>query len=293
MTPEPSPSHRCHSSSDDDAESSTPGIADVGERVLTALSDGVLTVELASPERLNAIDLATARARRAAARGAHDSGVRCVLLTSQDPDFCVGGDARTFAAATDPAATVRAVARAFHEAVWLLATAPAPLVTAVQGWSAGAGMALGLRADVVVGAAGARWRSAYTGIGLSPDGGLTELLPRVLGPSRAAELILTNRVIDAPQALEWGLVGRIATDSDCRAEAADVARELAHGSATAHVTVRRLLGRGRLEELRAALDAEERSIAECAGSADGLEGIRSFAARSVPAFTGAQAHRAG
>jgi 2-(1,2-epoxy-1,2-dihydrophenyl)acetyl-CoA isomerase len=249
------------------------------------LADGVLHIELNRPQVRNALDGATASSLVEAAERGRFADVRSVLLYANGADFSVGGDIDFFVGAeNDIASQVSALAGTLHVAVLALAELDVPVVSAVQGWCAGAGIGLACGADVVVAGSGARFRSAYTAIGFSPDLGLTWLLPRLIGPLRAADLIFTNRAIDAATAEQWGLVSRVVPDGELRGAATEIAIGLARGPAGTQAVVRQLL-RGDREGLRGALAAEQQAVAERAASEEGIEGIRAFASRRPPQFS--------
>jgi len=255
------------------------------ELVRHHVADGVLHIELNRPQVRNALDPATAASLVEAAERGRAPDVRSVLLYANGADFSVGGDIGFFVGAdNDIAAQVSGLAGTLHVAVLALAELDVPVVSAVQGWCAGAAIGLACGADVVVASSGARFRSAYTAIGFSPDLGLTWLLPKLIGPLRAADLIFTNRAIDAATAEQWGLVSRVVPDEELREAARAIAVGLASGPAGTHAVVRRLLRVDRAG-LRTALAAEQLAVAERAASEEGTEGIRAFASRRPPQFT--------
>jgi 2-(1,2-epoxy-1,2-dihydrophenyl)acetyl-CoA isomerase len=249
------------------------------------LADGVLQIELNRPQARNALDAAAASSLADAVERGRAPDVRSVLLSANGADFSVGGDIGYFVGTEkDIASEVSALAGTLHQAVLALAELDVPVVSAVQGWCAGAGIGLACGADVVVAGSGARFRSAYTAIGFSPDLGLTWLLPKLIGPLRAADLIFTNRAIDAATAEQWGLVSRVVPDEELRRAATAIAIGLASGPAGTHAVVRGLL-RGDRVGLRAALAAEQQAVAGRAASEEGIEGIRAFASRRPPQFS--------
>ncbi len=187
--------------------------------------DGVATVRLERPDAGNALDLPTALALREAvgrlAAPAASGELRCVVLRSTGRLFCAGGDVRAMADAPDRAAFVAELAGVLHDALTGLRSLPVPVVAGVQGPAAGAGLGLVLAADVVVASDRASFLAAYGAVGLSPDCGVSALLPAVVGPRRAALILLTGLRLDAATALEWGLVGQVcaAGDLDAAVEA--------------------------------------------------------------------------
>ena len=250
--------------------------------------DGVAHLTLNRPDAANAIDLALAEALAdAAAELTQTDGVRAVLLTGAGARFCGGGDVRSFAAAGDALdAALAAILAPLHAAVVNLARLDAPVVAAVQGSAAGAGLSLLAGADLVVAGASAKLVMAYTGIGLVPDGGSTWYLPRIVGMRRAAELALTNRVLSAQEALEWGLVSAVVPDGDLSADAENVAKELAAGPTLAFGAVKRLLRESLEYDLEAQLAHEAEAMVRAGESDDGREGVAAFTEKRPPRFTG-------
>jgi 2-(1,2-epoxy-1,2-dihydrophenyl)acetyl-CoA isomerase len=243
----------------------------------------LLTITLDRPKQANVLDMPTACQLRDAVR-LIDDGVGCVLLRAEGANFCVGGDIRAFAAAPEPGKFLGALASVVHDAVLGLASAAAPLVVAVNGWAAGAGMSLAACGDITLAAESARFRSAYSAIGLSPDCGLTWTLPRLVGRARAADLMLTNRPIDAAEAARIGLVARVVADDRLLADAQAVAAELASGPTTAFGQIKKLLDASDRATLADQLDAEATSIAACADHPHGRAGVAAFAAARKPVF---------
>ena len=243
----------------------------------------VLTITLDRPGQANALDMSTACQLRDAV-GLIDDGVGCVLLRAEGVNFCVGGDIRAFAAAPELGKFLGELASVVHDAVLGLASAAAPVVAAVNGWAAGAGMSLAACADITLAAESARFSSAYTGIGLSPDCGLTWTLPRLVGRARAADLMLTNRPIDAAEAASIGLVARVVADDSLQAQARAMAVELASGPTAAFGRIRNLLDASDRSTLADQLDAEAASIAASADHPEGRAGVAAFTAGGKPVF---------
>ncbi|HSX96033.1 MAG TPA: enoyl-CoA hydratase/isomerase family protein [Streptomyces sp.] len=249
--------------------------------------DGVVEVRLDDPRRGNALDLATAEALRdTTAQVAADPG-GAVLLRATGGTFCVGGDLRAFAGLGDgTSAYVHAVATAAHAAIQALHALPVPVVTAVRGAAAGGGVGLALVGDIVLAARSARFRLAYTDVGLTPDCGASWFLPRLAGPRQAADLILTNRVLTGDDAERWGLVSRTVEDGELDAAAHRTAAGLAAGAGEALRAAKALL-RGRDEDsLTSHLAEEARQIADLAGRPEAQRRMASFLAARDRARTG-------
>jgi 2-(1,2-epoxy-1,2-dihydrophenyl)acetyl-CoA isomerase len=247
------------------------------------LDGGIARLHLNSPETGNAIGpaMAASLVEHTTALQARDD-VRVVVLSAEGKSFCVGGDVRYFAEADDPSAAIRDLAGNFHVALTALAALDAPVITAVQGVAAGGGLSVAIAGDLVVASPQARFTSAYTRIGLSPDGGQSWLLPRVVGHRKAAELLLTNRVVGADEAVALGLATEVAEDLDARVD--ELARALAAGPRGAQAAVKRLLLQSSTTAYSDQLAAEAESIATLAGSPEGREGVAAFVAKRAPAF---------
>jgi 2-(1,2-epoxy-1,2-dihydrophenyl)acetyl-CoA isomerase len=214
-----------------------------------------------------------------------EPGVGAVLLAGEGPHFCTGADVGTLAAtgaAEDPRSAVRELAEELHELVRALVEVPVPVVAAVRGWAAGAGMSLVLAADIAVAGVSTRLRPAYPAIGLTPDGGLSWTLPRAVGAARARHILLTDRVLDADEALALGLVATVVPDDEVAAEADGLAQRLADGPTRALGRTKRLVRAD--GDLDAHLDAEADAIAESVVDAEGREGVTAFRERRVPRF---------
>jgi 2-(1,2-epoxy-1,2-dihydrophenyl)acetyl-CoA isomerase len=156
-------------------------------------------------------------------------------------------------------------------------------VVAVKGTAAGAGLGLVLAADLAIAGKSSKFAPAYTGVGLTPDAGCTFLLPRAVGYKRAMELFLTNRVLDAQQALDWGIINQVVDDDSVIETAAALTARLAAGPSGAFGAVKRLLAEAE-PGWEAQLDRESRSIAARGQSAEGREGIAAFLDKRAAKF---------
>ena len=251
--------------------------------------DGVAWIVMNRPDALNALDLQMARELfEISIDLARDPSVRAAVLTGAGSKaFCAGGDVAGFAA--DPAHVDRLVLQMttyLHAAVSRFASMNAPLIAAVNGVAAGGGLSLVACCDLAIAADHARFTSAYTQIGLSPDGSSTYYLTRLLGTRRATELYLTNRVLSASDALDWGLVNRVVPGAALLEEAGQLAAQLARGPTRAHGGVKRLMLTAAHEGLETQMERESRQVAELAMSADSVEGVRAFLDKRAPRFTG-------
>lgn len=250
--------------------------------------DGVARVTLSRPDAANAIDLTLARELMdAALRCDEDPAVRAVVISGEGRFFCAGGDLSAFAKAGDGMpALIKEMTTYLHAAVSRLARMRAPVLIAVNGTAAGAGFSLACAGDLAFAAESARFTLAYTRAGLAPDGSSTWTLPRLVGPRRALELMLTNRTLSATEARDWGLVNEVVPDGELAARVDGVARCLAEGPTGAYAHCKRLVLLSAGESLETQMEHESRAIADAARTADAREGVEAFLAKRTPAFRG-------
>ncbi len=250
--------------------------------------DGVAHVTLNRPEAGNAINLELSQELlRAVLRCNEDPEVRAVLISGAGDMFCVGGDLKSFSEQGEHLPHhLKEVTTYLHAAVSRMARMDPPVVAAVHGAAAGAGMSLSCACDLVVAAESARFTMAYSNAGLTPDGSSTYYLPRLVGLKRAMELTLTNRRLSAQEALEWGIVTRVVPDEDLSEEASALASQLAAGAPKALGAAKRLLQSGWTETLETQMENETQSIADMARTADAREGIAAFLEKRQAEFTG-------
>jgi 2-(1,2-epoxy-1,2-dihydrophenyl)acetyl-CoA isomerase len=253
--------------------------------VSLSVDDGVARLTLARPEAGNALDrpvIAALRAHSEALTACDD--VRVVVLGGEGRNFCVGGDLAYFAGIDDIASELLGLAADFHAAIETLRRLTAPLIARVQGAAAGGGMSLACACDLVVAAESARFTMAYTGAGLSPDGGGSWFLPRIVGLRRATELLLCNSVLSAGEAESAGIVTKVVSDDALDAEVDALAAKLSAGPAAAYASVKQLLWTSSTASLHEQLDDEAHAVASNAAHADGREGVAAFLARRQPQF---------
>lgn len=247
---------------------------------------GVAWLTLARPDARNAVGPELASALNDAAQlCSEDPAVRCVVLTGAGRYFCVGGDISLFAKAGGSAESeVLDLARTLHAGVYRLATMEKPLVTAINGPAAGAGLSLAILGDIAIAAESAHFTVAYSAIGLTTDGGASWWLPRLIGLRRAQEMVLTNRRVDAEEAVRIGLVTRTVPDAELAGAARQIAVMLADGATQALGRCRQLLLASANADLATQLDAEAEAIAAASGGLEGREGVAAFLAKRPPAF---------
>ena len=251
------------------------------------IENGLARITLARPEAGNAISMALVEDLVVACEEvAGDRGVRAVLIDSEGKNFCVGGDINDFTKGADPGAAIEKLANQMHDGIEKLAGLDAPVVTAVRGAAAGAGLSLAAMGDIVIASESANFTLAYTGIGLTADGGATWTLPRLIGLRRTQEMAFLNRRLSAAEAESWGLVTRVVPDDAIDAEALAMAVRLAEGPTRAFGAIRRLLDRSHTATLREQLDAEARAIGAALRTEDAQGAVKAFLAREKPVFRG-------
>lgn len=258
---------------------------DLSTTPLVTLENGVLTLPVSLEGKGNALDsdavTQMVTALRALVAGEIDA--RAVLLVGLGKNFCAGGNVAGFAAADDRSEHIRELADRLHTAVRLLDELSVPVVAAVAGWAAGAGLSLALAADFSVGGSDTRLLAAYPGIGLSPDGGMSWRLPRAIGQSAARAFILGNEPMSGDRAYALGMLTTF-VEGDVREAARALAVRLAAGPSESYAAVKALIRAAEGSDLSAHLDAERDSIARLAVSPDGVEGVNAFVDKRAPEF---------
>jgi 2-(1,2-epoxy-1,2-dihydrophenyl)acetyl-CoA isomerase len=257
--------------------------------LIVEVEQGIARLTLNRPDAGNAVDLPMARALVAASiRCVSDASIRCVVLTGAGRLFCAGGDVAAMRAAGNGAQTLLSeLAGTFHMALARFARMPKPFVTLVNGPAAGGGFGLALSGDVVIAGRAAHFTPAYSMIGLVPDGGLSWLLPRLVGMKRAQEIILTNRRVKADEAASIGMVTRVVDDEALAGEGDAISRTLADGATRALGVTRAMLLDGAATTYEAQLEAEVRGISAAGAGAESREGIAALFAKRPPDFRGA------
>ena len=252
------------------------------------VKDHVARITFNRPDAANALDMQMALdLMHASIQASEDAAVRAVLITGAGKMFSGGGDLKSFAAQGDALpGHLKEVTAYLHAAVSRFVRMDAPVIAAVNGAAGGAGMSLCLFADLVLAAESAKFTMAYTRAGLNPDGSSTYFLPRIVGMRRALELALTNRVLSAKEAHEWGIVTKVVPDAELLTEADSLARQLAAGATRALGKAKRLLHHSFAESLETQMEIEAQAIADSARTRDAREGIAAFIAKRKPDFRG-------
>lgn len=250
--------------------------------VLTQIDKGVATVTLNRPEVLNALSPDMARDLHHALVGVmEDEEARCVVLRGAGNGFMAGGDIGYFKNALPAIDAGRVdeldpIFEHVHGIVQTLRDIPVPVVAVLHGAVAGFGVSLAAACDLSIAADDTQFTLAYCHIGASPDGGSTYVLPRVVGFKKAMELALLGERFDARQALEWGLLNRVAPAGELESAADEWVRRLATGPRFAYGRTKALLYRSLDNTFTKQVRAEEESFKQCARTADFAEGVTAF-----------------
>ncbi len=252
------------------------------------IRDNVAYITLNRPEAANSINQEMSIAlMHAAIQCSEDPAIRAVVITGTGSMFCSGGDLKEFAVQGEHLPYhLKETTTYLHAAISRLARMTPPVVAAVNGAAAGAGMSLACACDIVVAAQSARFTMGYTQVGLSPDGSSTYFLPRIVGLRRAFELTLTNRVLSAQEALEWGIVTRVVPDAEVLEQSRTIAIQLAAGPTKALGASKRLLHSSFSETLETQMEHESQTIANIAHTADTREGMAAFIEKRAAKYEG-------
>ena len=252
------------------------------------LEEHIAVAILNRPDRLNAVDQSLSEGLVAAVRRA-GSEAGALVVTGAGKAFCSGADLSDLMAdyeKGDPD-LARLIEVRFHPMAAALVECPVPTIAAVNGAAAGAGLGLALSCDLRLMSETAFFSSAFTGIGLVPDSGSTWWLPHHIGLGRAMEIVMSNRRVEAEEAMRLGLTSRVVPGDQLFDESLRWAGELAAGATEALVATRHLLHNAAGSHLAAAWDAERETQGRLGRTPEHLEGVRAFTEKRSPDFRGA------
>jgi len=260
------------------------------ECLLYEVKDGIATLTLNRPDRLNALGGSLREdLHDAVARSAADPEVRVMVITGAGKGFCSGGDVKAMGeakAGQRERPLIEKIAPGRDRTLLAMREAPQPIIAAVNGAAAGAGMNLALGCDIRIASTAARFTQAFVKRGLHPDWGGTYFLPRVVGTAKACEMIFTGDVIDAAEAERLGIVSRVVAPEELMPAAYELARRIAAGPPVAIRLAKRSIYANSELDLRAALQVETMAQNICFETEDATEGIRAFGEKRPPVFKG-------
>ncbi len=269
--------------------SNPPQPAQAGAIILEQRHEGIAVLAMNRPDRLNALNNELASALNdALGRIAKDPNVNVVVITGAGRAFCAGGDLGALGKGRQTGATheLEPLLRAGMQMVLKMRTMPQPVIAAVNGAAAGAGMNIALAADIRIAAEEATFGQSFAKVGLFPDYGGTYFLPQLVGPAKAAELFYTGDMIDAKTALALGLVNQVVPAAQLEAAVKTLAQKIAQGPSLPIRAVKKALFASQEKELAQALDSEVREQVRCYLSDDCNEGMRAFFEKRPPKFQG-------
>ena len=258
--------------------------------LLYGVEDRIATLTLNRPERLNALgDTLREDLYDAVTKAAADPNVGVLVITGAGRGFCSGGDVRAMSerdqgSHAPPSSERWAPIR--DRIILALRDCPKPVVAAVNGAAAGAGMNLALACDMRIASSAAKFSQAFVKRGLTPDWGGSWFLPRIVGSAKACELILTGETIDAAEALRLGIVNAVVVPEELMAETYRLARRIAAGPAVAIQLAKRALYHNQDVDLRAGLEFETFAQGICRETDDAKEGVKAFVEKRAPVFRG-------
>ena len=262
----------------------------MADTVLYEVHDGLATITLNRPEAMNALNIATKVAlREAVESAASDDAVRAVLLTAAgERAFCVGQDLKEHIGLLMQGSDVvmSTVKEHYNPVVRALTEMRKPVVAGVNGVAAGAGFGLALAADYRVVADTAAFNTSFAGVALTADSGISWTLPRVVGPGRAADLLLFPRTVSAQDAYELGIVNRLVPSTELPAEAEKVARALASGPTVAYGAIKESLAYALSHSLAETLEKEDELQGRAGASEDHAIAVRAFVNKETPEYLG-------
>jgi 2-(1,2-epoxy-1,2-dihydrophenyl)acetyl-CoA isomerase len=258
--------------------------------VISAVADGVATITLNRPESMNSLDVATKVALLEALRhAAEDDAVRCVVLTGTGRGFCVGQDLKEHVellASQGSEDLLSTVTEHFNPMVTLIATMPKPVIAAINGVAAGAGASLAFACDFRILADTGGFNTAFTGIALSCDTGISWTLQRLVGKAAAIDLLYLPRTVGAEEALSLGLATKVVAAEQVPSEAAALAARLASGPTVAYGAVRRAVTHSAGHDLETSLAFEATMMQLTGATQDHRDAVAAFVAKEKPVFRG-------
>jgi 2-(1,2-epoxy-1,2-dihydrophenyl)acetyl-CoA isomerase len=254
--------------------------------LLTALQSATLTISLNRPERANAFNFEMiAELQAALERAATDAQIRCVVLTGTGNSFCAGHDITEMLAAQGGDISYREhLEETYNPLILQIRRLEKPIIAAINGPVAGAGLGVALACDMRVASATALFTVGFTGIGLVPDSAVSVLLPALIGLGRATEFTFTNLPITAAQALEWGMVNQVVPEYKMAEVVGKMAVRLAAGPTGAFALTKRLFNQNVLSNLEGALENEGELQEIASKSKEHIEGVQAFLDKRKPSY---------
>jgi 2-(1,2-epoxy-1,2-dihydrophenyl)acetyl-CoA isomerase len=255
--------------------------------VILEKADGTATIRLNRPKEFNAVDFNLFTDLIKAFEICHtDKDVKAIIVTGEGKAFCSGGDVALFKSSSDISETLRQLTKLLSVVITGIRSIPKPVIAMINGVAAGVGISIAAACDLRISASSAKFRQAYTSIGLVPDGAWTLLVPQLIGFGKAAELMLLDPLFGAAQALEYGLVNRVVEDAELVQATRDIAAKITQGPSISFAIAKDNFNNAFLGLLERQLELERRGLIWAGGTADVQEGLTAFFERRKPQFTG-------
>lgn len=257
------------------------------ETILVEQEDGLITITLNRPDNYNALNKVVAKELISVFKEAQRSeAIRCLLLTGAGKGFCAGQDLGDSESRSDDFSFREHLEESYNKMVSWMHSLEKPIVVAVNGACVGAGLGLALAGDIRYASDQAKFRSAFIGIGLAPDSGVSYWLPRLIGPARAAEMLFTNDLVDATTAAQWGMINKVLPHDQLLPTAKALALKLAAGPTRGIGLSKRALNHAWDASFSEQIEYEAQ-LQEIAGhTADYREGVAAFREKREVQFTG-------
>ncbi len=257
------------------------------KKVVVTLSDGIKRISINRPERRNAIDLECISLLAQAFSEAREDTSRVLILTGVGDAFCAGADLQASGTADIVTKDVtKSLREGINPLILAMRALPKPVIARVHGHAVGVGCNIALACDILIASENALFSEIFVKIGLMPDGGGTYFLPRLVGYHKAFELMTNGDIVSAKDALELGIVNRVAPAEDLDSVVDALAEKLARGPALPFAKIKAALNEGLTNRLDEALEFEAVHQGECSRSEDFTEGVKAFREKRRAVFTG-------
>jgi 2-(1,2-epoxy-1,2-dihydrophenyl)acetyl-CoA isomerase len=257
------------------------------ENIIYVKNDDIAIIRLNRPKAFNAFNFDLfGDLNKAMEACTDDKDVKVVVITGEGKAFSSGGDVAMFNNSPDPGETLRQLTKLLNYAIVSIREIPKPVIAMINGTVAGVGVSVAAACDLRISAASAKFRQAYTSIGLIPDGAWTLLVPLLIGFGKAQELVYLDPIFTAGEALEMGLVNQVAEDSDLENATMDIALKLARGPLLSYAMAKENFNQAILGLLERQLELERCGLIRAGRTADAREGIAAFTEKRKPAFKG-------